>query len=397
MKVGPLRPNLYYLIGKDGDGMLKKCILIPDSFKGTLTSQQAGSTLRRAVQEQYPDCEAVAVPVADGGEGTVDCFLQQGARKIKTAVTGPFGEPLTAAYARLRDTAVIEIASAAGLPLAEGRLDPCRATTYGVGELIAHAAAEGCREIVLGLGGSCTNDAGIGMARALGARFFDSEGQEFAPRSDEMKRIARVDNTPVQKRLSGVTITAMCDVENPLYGENGAAYVYAPQKGADPETCRLLDDNLRALSIVLYHTFDRDFAFRPGAGAAGGLGAGVLAFLNGTLRPGIDTVLDLVGFDRLLEGADLVVTGEGRIDGQTLSGKVISGVALRAQKKGVPVIAIAGDLADGAEKLYDRGVTALFSINRLAVEFEVCRPYSEQNLYLTMRNLMRFSSLFGER
>lgn len=376
---------------------MKKCILIPDSFKGTLTSRQAGEIMRTAVLAQYPSCEAIAIPVADGGEGTVDCFLEQGAAKVTADTVDPFGESLRASYARLDHTAVIEMASAAGLPLAEGRLDPCRASTYGVGMLISHAVKHGCRKIVLGLGGSCTTDAGIGMAQALGTRFYDENEREFTPRADEMTRISHFDRQNTERLLDGIQITAMCDVDNPLYGKNGAAYVYGPQKGAGPEACRLLDGNLRALAALIKQETGRDVSSLPGAGAAGGLGAGVMAFLHGFLQSGIDVMLDLIGFDRLLEGADLVFTGEGRIDGQTLHGKVISGVASRAGKKGVPVIAVAGDIEEGAEAVYREGVTAVFSINRKAVEFEKSRPFSTENLALTMQNLLRFSAVLARR
>ena len=218
--------------------------------------------------------------------------------------------------------------------------------------------------------------------------FFDSEGQEFAPRSDEMKRIARVDNTPVQKRLSGVTITAMCDVDNPLCGPEGAAAVFGPQKGAAAETVRLLDRGLHSLREVVYAETGRDLADVPGAGAAGGFGFGCMALLGGTLRPGIETLLDLAGFDRLLERADLVITGEGRLDGQNLRGKVISGVARRAKGR-VPVIAIVGGIADDAAPAYGLGVDAMFSIDRAALPFSESAPRSAADYRATLRDVLR--------
>lgn len=369
---------------------MKKCIIIPDSYKGTLSAVQICTIMEKAVRYHFPDCEIHTVPVADGGEGTVDCFAHaMNAQRVEVESTGPFGAPLRAHYAKIKETAIIEMASVTGLPLAEGRLNPRRATTYGLGPLIRHAAEHGCRRIIIGLGGSCTNDAGIGMARALGARFYDRNGAEFAPQADEMTEISRIDNTAVQKLLRGVEVTAMCDVDNPFYGENGAAYVFAPQKGADEACVELLDRNLRALARVIKESFALQVDDMAGAGAAGGLGAGVVAFLGGTLRSGIETVLDLVQFDRMLKDVDIVFTGEGRIDSQSLRGKVIMGVAGHAKKLGVPVVAVVGSIGDGAEEIYRHGVTSIFSINRQAVDFCESRYQSAENLEKTMDSILR--------
>lgn len=375
---------------------MKKCILIPDSYKGTMSAVQICEIMERAVHARFSDCAVHSVPVADGGEGTVDCFVRAlAAQRVEAETTGPFGEALTAQYARLHDTAVIEMASAAGLPLAEGRLNPRRATMYGVGTLIRHAAEHGCRKIVLGLGGSCTNDGGIGMARALGAEFYGRDGKAFAPYADEMTEISRIDCTAVRSLLHGIEVIAMCDVDNPLCGENGASYVFAPQKGADDSCVKLLDENLRALAEAmecsgLPERFGiPDIARLSGAGAAGGMGAGVAAFLGGRLQSGIETVLDLVQFDAMLDGADLVFTGEGRIDGQSLRGKAVMGVAAHAARKNVPVVAVAGSIGDGAEALYDCGVTAMFSINRRPMAFSEARGFSAENLEKTMCDILR--------
>lgn len=369
---------------------MKKCIIIPDSFKGTMCARQVCDVMQAQVKHYFPDCEIHAIPVADGGEGTVDCFLYASdAEKVTADTTGPFGEPLRAYYARIGDTAVIETASAAGLTLVEGKENPRKTTTYGVGTLIGHAVRNGCRKILIGLGGSCTNDGGVGMARALGTRFYDENGCEFAPDADELMKIRRIDNQQTQKLLSGVTVLAMCDIDNPLCGEAGASYVFAPQKGADPKTVEELDENLKSLSEVIRRSLGVQVEYLPGAGAAGGLGAGCVAFLGGTLKAGIEAVLDLVSFDSLLEDAELVFTGEGRLDSQSLRGKVIMGIAKHAKKKSVPVIAVVGAVADGMEAIYQHGVTAVFSINQAPIAFAQARHKSAENLKRTMDSILR--------
>ena len=321
------------------------CLIVSDSFKGTLSSLEICRIAEEVVPAVIPDGRAVALPMADGGEGTVQSVLRcTGGESVTLDVTGPFpGGTVRAAYGRFGGCAVIEMASAAGLPLAAGRLDPLHATTFGVGELIRHAVERGCREIYLGLGGSCTNDGGSGCAAALGVRFENAAGEPFVPTGGTLAQIRRIDLSGARELLAGVKITAMCDVDNPLCGPEGAAAVFGPQKGAAAETVRLLDRGLHSLREVVYAETGRDLADVPGAGAAGGFGFGCMALLGGTLRPGIETLLDLAGFDRLLERADLVITGEGRLDGQSLRGKVISGVARRAKGR-VPVIAIVRDV-----------------------------------------------------
>ena len=367
---------------------MKKCVIVPDSFKGSLDAGQVCAVLRQAVLRRAPGCEVVCVPVADGGEGTVDCFLEAlGCTRVETRMHGPYGELLTGAYARQGDTAVIEMAQAAGLPLVEGRADPSRTTTWGVGEQIAQAIDAGCTEILLGLGGSCTNDGGCGMAAALGARFYDQAGVSFVPTGGTLDRIARIDREPLRRRLAGVRVTAMCDVDSPLYGPQGAACVFAPQKGADDAMVRRLDENLRALARHL----GEETAHTPGAGAAGGMGAGVLSLLGGVLRPGIEAVLDVVTFDRLLAGADLVLTGEGCFDRQSLCGKVIDGVARRAARQGVPVVALVGTIGepDALEAAYARGVTAVIGINQSGETLAQAKARVRDNLARTADVVLR--------
>jgi len=370
---------------------LKKCIVLSDSFKGTLSSTEIAAIARGAVPEIFPDCEVLAFPVADGGEGTVDCFLEaMPGERVAADVTGPYpGERVRAAYGRFGGTAVVEMAAAAGLPMVGERRDPSRTTTFGVGELIRHAVGAGCRSVLLGLGGSATTDGGCGCAAALGTKFYNAAGETFVPVGATLGDIAAIDNTAADALLRGVTVTVMCDVDNPLCGESGAAYVFGPQKGADEAMVRRLDDGLRRLAGKLAETFGGDFAAVPGAGAAGGMGAGCLAFLRASLRPGIEAVLDTIGFDRLLDGADLVLTGEGRFDAQSARGKVISGIARRTRARGVPLVAIVGCIDDSAAAAYDLGVTAMFAIDRMALPFSQSAARSAADYRATLLDVLR--------
>lgn len=371
---------------------MEKILLVPDSFKGTLSSRQVCQVMAGQLRRFFPQAQVKSIPVADGGEGSVEAFLAAagGERRTRT-VTGPFGEPVEAFYGVLGDgrTAVIEMAACAGLPLAEGRLNPERATTYGVGELLLAAKEAGCTKAILGLGGSCTNDGGAGAAAALGAKFTRADGTAFVPTGGTLGEIAALDVSPVVQALQGMELTAMCDIDNPLYGEAGAAAVFAPQKGADAAMVARLDAGLRHLGQVSARCLGRDFSHLPGAGAAGGLGFGMAAFCGAQLRMGIDAVLDAVGFDSLLPGTDVVFTGEGKIDSQSARGKVVSGVAARCRKAGVPVVAVVGQIGQGFEEMYQQGLTAVFSINRAAQPFAESRFHAGENLALTMENIAR--------
>ena len=368
---------------------MKKCVVVSDSFKGTVSSREICEIAQRVIPRHFPACEVVCIPVADGGEGTVDCFIQaMGAQRVEVTVTNALGEKSAAAYARIGELAIIEMAAAAGLPQVGALRCPGTATTYGVGELIAHAAHSGCRKILLGLGGSATNDGGCGCAAALGVRFYDADGQSFVPVGDTLGRIARIDTAKADELLRSVEITVMCDVTNPLYGPTGAAYVFAPQKGADAEKVKSLDAGLRHFGDVIRSQYGLDVGAMPGAGAAGGMGAGCVALLGGTIQSGIDAVLDVTGFDRQLEGADLVITGEGRIDSQSADGKVISGVARRTRAKGVPLIAIAGGIADSAGAVYDIGVSAMFSTDRAALPVDMLGARSPGDYEATLSDIM---------
>jgi len=374
---------------------MKRVILAPDSFKGTMSSIRICEIMEKEITKFYPDIEILKVPVADGGEGTVDSLVRAaGGNKVYVKVKGPYFEEMDSFYGVLSDgeTAVIEMAAAAGLPLVEIRKNPSATTTYGVGELIRHAVSNGCKKIIIGLGGSCTNDGGAGMAAALGVKFLDKDGKEFIPVGGTLSQIEKIDTSDMLD-LSGLTITAMCDVNNPLCGENGASRIFGPQKGADNEMVEFLDRNLRHFAAVIKLQLNKDIIDMPGAGAAGGLGAGAAVFLGAELKQGIDVVLDTVNFNELLRQADLVFTGEGKIDGQSLRGKVVHGVAVRAKRYGVPVIAVVGDIGDETDEIYSCGVSAIMSINRVAVPFEIARLRSEKDLALTMNTIMRLLNI----
>ncbi|MDR1098293.1 MAG: glycerate kinase [Tannerella sp.] len=371
---------------------MKKIILIPDSFKGTMSSVEICGIMEERIRAYYPRAEVVSIPVADGGEGSVDAFLAAvGGEKVTVRTIGPYMEDMTGFYGLIDGgaTAVIEMAACAGLPLAGGNLHPDRTTTYGVGLLMADAARRGCRKIIVGLGGSATNDFGAGAAAATGIRFLDSAGREFVPAGGTLSRIAHISLSGLLPELRAAEIITMCDIDNPLYGPQGAAHVFGPQKGAAPAMVEALDSQLRAMSDTVRRELGMDVSAVSGAGAAGGMGGGMIAFFGSRLQMGIETVLDTVRFDRLLEGADIVFTGEGKIDTQSLRGKAVIGVARRAKRHAVPVIAVAGDIGDNIEEAYNEGVTAIFSINRVAIPFEKARPRAPDDLRLTIDSLMR--------
>lgn len=370
---------------------MRKVILAPDSFKGTMSSQEICDILAQELYRVWPDAQVVSIPVADGGEGSVDAFLAaMGGEKIAVPCKGPHWEEIQGFYGLLPDgTAVIEMAAAAGLPLAGQRLRPDQATTYGVGQLVQAAICGGAKRLVVGLGGSATNDGGVGMAAALGVRFFRADGELYIPTGGTLDQLVRVDRSGLTSVLAGVELSAMCDIDNPLCGPTGASAVFGPQKGADPEMVSVLDRNLEHLADVMAECLGCDLRDLPGAGAAGGLGFGVAAVLGGRLQMGIETVLDVARFDQLLEGAWLVITGEGCIDSQSLRGKVVSGVARRAQAAGVPAIAIVGDIGEGAGSLYGQGVTGMFSINRVALPFSQARTRAREDLRDTAADLFR--------
>lgn len=355
-------------------------LIAPDSFKGTLSAAEVCDIAERAFKDTLNDVIVTKLPAADGGEGLCACFegFARG-RRVSAEVSGVFGEKMTAEYFMLENgTAVIETASCAGLVLAGENKDPEAATTLGVGELMLHAKKNGAKAILLGLGGSATNDCGIGAATALGWRFLDANGNAVEPCGRFLSEIVKI--IPPEKQFD-LPVTAACDVENPLFGEMGAAYVFAPQKGADRETVIRLDSGLRSIAEIIKKDVGRDVSFEKGAGAAGGMGAGALAFLNASLKKGIDIILDESGFDSLAKDCDLVVTGEGRLDFQSADGKVISGIAKRARLLGKKVIAVCGCRGEGAEKILECGVSDMYFSEDGEKPIAEILPHCRENLH----------------
>ena len=331
---------------------MKKVLLAIDSFKGCLSSLEVAAAAEDGIKAVYPSCEVIKTPVADGGEGTVEALVWATNGQICTVeVNDPLMQPVRARYGILGDghTAVIEMSAASGLPLVpENRRNPMLTTTYGTGQLIADAISRGCTDFILGIGGSATNDAGTGMLQALGYRFLDTDGKTLGKGGQILSQVAVIDSSQRNPLLDKAQFKVACDVDNPFSGKRGAAYVYAPQKGADPQMVETLDRGLKHFADVVKAQLNKDIDTIPGAGAAGGMGGGSLAFFDARLQPGIHLALDALHFDGLLEGADLVITGEGRMDAQTAMGKAPQGIAEAASRKGIPVIALTGNIADAA-------------------------------------------------
>jgi glycerate 2-kinase len=359
-----------------------RVVIAPDKFKGSLTAAEAATLIEAGLRRARPDVETVLLPIADGGDGTLAAILAGGAERVEAQVTGPTGEPVAAAFALTGDDgAMVEMAEASGLRrLPAGRFAPRDATTYGTGELILAALDRGARRLLLGIGGSATTDGGTGMAAALGVRFLDALGKDLPPGGASLMRLARVDVTELDPRIAKTSVTVACDVDNPLTGPNGAAAVYGPQKGAAGDDVLLLDSALRRYARVLRDDLGLDVAEVPGAGAAGGLGAGAIAFLGATLRPGIELVLDAVGFDAAVAGADLVITGEGSLDAQSLRGKAPHGVAKAATAHGVPVIALAGQVSVPEPRLRAAGIEEAYALTDLEPDLARCHRDAAQLL-----------------
>jgi glycerate kinase len=345
-----------------------KVVVAPNAFKGSLTAAQAAEAITRGVERADPACNVVSVPVADGGDGLVRVLARVMNGEIRVAeATDPLNRPVRATYLWLNDPAlaVMEMAEVSGLTLLDpSERDPTRTSTLGTGELIQEILKADPKGIIIGIGGSATCDGGAGMAQALGIRFLEKSGALVNPAGGSLKRIDRIDTRGLDPRLKNVKIEAACDVVNPLLGDNGAAKVYGPQKGATPEQVELLEEGLHHLAHLIFRDLGIDVTALKGGGAAGGLGAGLFAFLGAELRSGSDVVLDLVGFTAALSGADLVLTGEGALDPQTLSGKAPAGVAAGARKKGIPCIALAGTIACSLEELEKAGFSSAFPISR---------------------------------
>ncbi len=383
-----------------------KLVIAMDSFKGCMTAMEASAAFERGFKRAIESAEIIKLPMADGGEGTVQSLVDAtGGEIIREWVKGPLGDEVEAFYGVLGDgkTAVIEMAAASGLPLVpKDKRNPLITTTYGTGQLLKGALDRGCREFYIGIGGSATNDGGGGMAQALGIRLLDSEGQELPFGGGALRKLNRIDMSNMDKRLLEANITVACDVDNPLCGERGAAYVYGPQKGADSEMVKELDEALLHFASIAKRDLGKDILDIKGAGAAGGLGGGMIAFLEASLKPGIEMVIEKANLTAAIEGADLVVTGEGQIDQQTVYGKTPIGVARVAKRLNVPVIAIAGTRGKNAELVHSHGIDAIFSlINRpISLEEAMKREVAEdmlEKLAEEIGNLIRAIGLWKNK
>jgi glycerate kinase len=343
-----------------------KVVVAPNAFKGSLSARQAAAAIARGVREVFPDAEVVEIPVADGGDGTVEALVTAHRGQYSSVeVEGPLGDPVHAVYGLIDrgGAAVVELASASGLALVPpARRDPRMASTYGFGQLLEAVRKAGIGHVIAGIGGSATNDGGAGMAQALGYRLLDAAGHDLRRGGAALLQLERVDASGVDPSWRSLTIQVACDVTNPLTGPEGASYVYGPQKGADLQTVRMLDRALAHLAEVIERDLGKRVAEIPGAGAAGGTGAGLIAFLDAELMPGAALVVDASGFDRQLNGARLVITGEGRVDAQTAYGKAPGEVARRAQAAGIPTLLIAGSKGEGWETLKQKGVSAVVTL-----------------------------------
>ena len=370
-----------------------RILVAPDSFKGSLTAMEAAENIKNGIHNYDSKIDVDLLPMADGGEGTVQSLVDATKGEIiKKKVTGPLGNRVEAFYGLLGDkkTAVIEMAAASGLPLVpEEKKNPSKTTTYGTGELIAAALDAGAQKIIIGIGGSATNDAGVGMAQALGAEILDEKGEQIDFGGGSLSQIEQIKLDKLDSRLKDVEILAACDVDNPLYGKEGAAYVYAPQKGANPEMVEILDQNLRHFNDIVIKELNKNPNEISGAGAAGGLGAGLVAFLDAELKAGVTIILDLINFEERLKNVDLVITGEGMLDGQSIYGKTPVGVSRSAAEKDIPVIAIAGTLGKGVEKVLDHGISSYFSIIDRPAELKAIIEKSPELLVKLSEQIIR--------
>lgn len=360
-----------------------KILMAPDSFKGTMSSIDVIRHLKDIAGRHFSPLEVVEVPIADGGEGTVDSIIiAAGGEYREIEVIGPAHRPVKAHYGIINgDTAVVEMAQASGITLLENHeKNPMTTTTYGTGEMIKAVLDEGIRNIIIGIGGSATNDGGIGFAQAIGISFLDADGFEVGFGGQQLSRISKIVQDNIDPRIKESSITVICDVENPLTGEKGATAVYGPQKGATKEMLEQLEKGMKSYASILKDSMGMDMDRIPGSGAAGGLGAALLAFCGAKLKPGIETILDIVNFNRLIEDVDLVVTGEGRIDGQSVYGKVPVGIAKRCKTRNVKVVAIVGSIGSQAEKTYDYGIDSIMPTVNKEMSLEEALSRSEELL-----------------
>ena len=359
-------------------------VFASDSFKGTLSSKRTAQLLDRAAHSVFPDCKTLSLTVADGGEGTAEAVIEAcGGEKIYVDVHDPLMDSVRTYYGRLdQDTAIVEMALASGLVLVpEDKRDPLLTTSYGTGELVGHAVKAGYRNIVIAIGGSATNDGGMGFATALGVRFIDKNGNKLIGRGADLENVADIDMSGAIPEISDVNFTVMCDVNNPLCGEKGATYTYGRQKGADENTLKRLEAGMQHYRDIIINKFGTDPDAIPGTGAAGGLGAALKIFFDAKMQSGIETVLDLTGFDELIANADLIVTGEGCLDFQSLNGKVVQGIGKRALKQGIPVAALCGCTGEGYERILEYGIGKVWTTRLEGMELSEAMQRAEE-LYL---------------
>ena len=379
---------------------MKKIIIASDSFKGSVTSMEVANAAEKAIFRIYKDCTVVKTAVADGGEGTVDALVEAlNGKIISCTVKGPLLDPVKARYGILGDekTAVIEMATASGLTLInENQRNPLLTSTFGTGELIKDALARGCQKLLIGIGGSATNDAGTGMLQALGFRFFDENGNELDGCGENLSKIVSIDHSHILPQLKNAEFTIACDVKNPFTGPNGASHIFARQKGADEEMILKLEDGMKKFAKYINEKEGKNIEDVPGAGAAGGLGGGFLAFLNAKLKPGVEMVLEIINFNKIIENADLVITGEGKVDKQTAMGKAPGGVLKAASKKNIPVIALGGCVED-VKELNHMGFLAVFPILPFPVTLEIAmqKEFTLKNITRTLEQYLRAIKYFN--
>ncbi len=373
---------------------MKRITVAVDSFKGSLSSQEVADAVEQGVLSVLPDCKVQKLSIADGGEGTVEAMVANLAGEwVEIEVFDPLMRPIKARYGVVDNgrTAVMEMSAASGLPLlAESERNPMKTTTFGTGQMMADAIVRGCRKILMGIGGSATNDAGVGMLEALGYRFFDANGELLSGRGEILQRVERIDADRVMPQLAECEIVVACDVKNPLYGESGAAYVFAPQKGADKAMVESLDAGLRNFARVVEQYSDEDYSLWPGAGAAGGLGFAFKSLLGAELRPGIDMVLDAIDFSSIIEGCDLIITGEGRIDRQTVMGKAPSGVLREAMAQNIPAVAIGGAV-EMCEELAESAFLAILPVvaGPIGLQEAMRQDVAHKNISRTVEQVIR--------
>jgi glycerate 2-kinase len=368
-----------------------KIVVAPDSFKGSLTALEVSDAIEKGIREIFPEAEVIKIPMADGGDGTVECLVNAtGGEILKEKVIGPLGDKVLAHYGFLGDkkTAVIEMAAASGLTLVpENKRDPLITTTYGTGQLIKAALNQGCRKMIIGIGGSATNDGGAGMVQALGVKLLDQEGKEVGFGGGELKKIVKIDISCMDNRLSDIKVLVASDVNNPLCGPQGASKIYGPQKGATPETIEELDESLAYFAELIKRDLNKDVKDIPGAGAAGGLGASLMAFLNAEIRSGIEIIIEIVKLEQNIKEADLVITGEGKIDSQTIYGKAPVGVAKIAKKYNVPVVAVAAIIEEDSRIFQSYGIDTLIKVSEPPMRLSEIKT---KKIYLIKKSIKQF-------